>query len=73
MGNSTPYTYPPGQATATLGERIPRNFHTGDKPILSIGRYGKADRHATYTSLELGEGPVGIQGLSSKKHVCVVD
>lgn len=38
MGKSTPCTYPPGQATAALGGRVPRDFHTGDKPILFIGR-----------------------------------
>lgn len=41
VGKSAPCTYPPGQATATLGGRVPRNFHTGDKPILSIGRDDK--------------------------------
>lgn len=37
--------YPPGQATATLGGRVPRNFHTGDKLILSIRRDDRQTIH----------------------------
>lgn len=68
-GKSTSRIYPPGQTTATLGGRVLRNFHTGDKPILSIGR----DGYATYTSLELVRDPGDIQAFSSQKYVCVVD
>lgn len=56
-----PYTYPPGQAIATLDGRVPREFHTGDRLILSIDR-GNRHRHTTYTGLELGGRPNGHLG-----------
>lgn len=46
-GSQPPYTYPPGQAIATLDGRVPREFHTGDRIIVSI------DRGDTHTGILL--------------------